>query len=57
MYTVVRCSEVAMQSFLSVGDKGKIEKLVQMAWTFMNDRYVYNHHCNRMMTLSWRWCN
>ena len=24
-----------------LGDKGKIQKLVQMAWTFVNDRYVY----------------
>ena len=23
---------------LIAGDKGKIEKLVQMAWTFVNDR-------------------
>ena len=22
------------------GEKAKIEKLVQMAWTFMNDRYT-----------------
>lgn len=26
--------------FLFLGDKNKIQKLVQMAWTFVNDRYV-----------------
>ena len=24
---------------MTAGDKGKIEKLVQMAWTFVNDRW------------------
>lgn len=25
-------------SLFNIGDKGKIQKLVQMAWTFVNDR-------------------
>ena len=25
---------------ISVGDKVKLQKIVQMAWTFVNDRYV-----------------
>lgn len=25
---------------LYVGDKNKLQKMVQMAWTFVNDRYV-----------------
>ena len=25
-----------------IGDKSKIEKIVQMSWTFANDRYVLN---------------
>ena len=27
-----------------LGDKGKIQKLVQMAWTFVNDRYQIRTH-------------
>lgn len=23
-----------------VGDKNKLQKMVQMAWTFVNDRYI-----------------
>ena len=26
-----------------IGDKSKIEKIVQMSWTFANDRYVPKH--------------
>lgn len=25
------------------GDRAKINKLVQMAWTFLNDRFVFSH--------------
>jgi len=27
---------------LFLGDKSKLQKMVQMAWTFVNDRYLLN---------------
>lgn len=38
------------ESVLSVGDKNKLQKMVQMAWTFVNDRYINIQSDNKMLS-------
>jgi len=39
--TVLKYVDVVKENFVPfVGDKNKLQKMVQMAWTFVNDRYV-----------------
>lgn len=33
-----------------VGDKSKLQKMVQMAWTFVNDRYVIINLINSLIS-------
>lgn len=48
MYEELSC--YGLYGFLCalLGDKGKIQKLVQMAWTFVNDRYKFCLQCKWM---------
>ena len=40
----VRERNLIMKNLLILpGDRAKINKLVQMAWTFLNDRFVFSH--------------
>jgi len=38
---VLKYVDIFKENFVPfIGDKNKLQKMVQMAWTFVNDRYI-----------------
>lgn len=36
----IKYIDISKENVTLVGDKNKLQKMVQMAWTFVNDRYI-----------------